>query len=140
MNKALEALNKIAYCYGYDENIKIISEYIERLQTSYLENILNEESKEYIHEKLKTVEQLKKDHEELRQKYANLLQDYLNVCRDYMAIRDFKYTRLDAFIIIKKHKLLNYVLKNSKCAKMYHLELGEINKLKEALKDEPNSI
>ena len=34
-------------------------------------------------------------------------------------------------IIIKEHKLLNYVLKNPKCAKMYNLKQEEIDSLKE---------
>lgn len=36
--------------------------------------------------------------------------------------------------IIKKHKLLNYVLKNPKCAGMYHLSEIEIALLREAMK------
>ena len=38
-----------------------------------------------------------------------------------------------ALEIIKKHKLLNYVLKNQKCANMYHLSKEEIDSLKEIL-------
>lgn len=38
---------------------------------------------------------------------------------------------LEILEIIKKHKLLNYVLKNEKCANMYHLSKEEINLLKE---------
>ena len=33
---------------------------------------------------------------------------------------------LEALDIIKKHKLLNYVLKNKKCMNMYHLTEEEI--------------
>lgn len=33
--------------------------------------------------------------------------------------------------IIKEHKLLNYVLKNKKCANMYHLSKKECDLLKE---------
>lgn len=36
-----------------------------------------------------------------------------------------------AIEIIKKHKLLNYVLKNKKCASMYGLNDDEIKLLKE---------
>lgn len=42
--------------------------------------------------------------------------------------------RLSALEIIKEHKLLNYVLKNKKCANMYHLSKEECDLLKEALK------
>ena len=42
--------------------------------------------------------------------------------------------RLAALEIIKEHKLLNYVLKNKKCANMYHLSKEECDLLKEALK------
>lgn len=42
--------------------------------------------------------------------------------------------KLKALEIIKKHKLLNYVLKNPKCANMYHLTEEEIELLKEVLK------
>ena len=38
--------------------------------------------------------------------------------------------------IVKTHKLLNYVIKNEKCAKMYNLTEKEINKLKEWLENE----
>ena len=41
---------------------------------------------------------------------------------------------LEILEIIKKHKLLNYVLKNKKCANMYHLSKEECDLLKEALK------
>lgn len=38
---------------------------------------------------------------------------------------------LEILEIIKKHKLLIYVLKNEKCANMYHLSKEEINLLRE---------
>ena len=38
---------------------------------------------------------------------------------------------LEKLEIIKKHKLLNYVLKNEKCANMYHLSKEEIDLLRE---------
>lgn len=38
---------------------------------------------------------------------------------------------LEVLEIIRSHKLLNYVLKNPKCAAMYHLTQEEINKLEE---------
>lgn len=38
---------------------------------------------------------------------------------------------LEVLEIIKKHKLLNYVLKNEKCANMYHLSKEEIDLLRE---------
>lgn len=38
---------------------------------------------------------------------------------------------LEILEIIKKHKLLNYVLKNKKCANMYHLSKEEIDLLRE---------
>ena len=41
---------------------------------------------------------------------------------------------LESLNIIKKHKLLNYVLKNPKCAAMYHLSEEECNLLKGVLK------
>ena len=43
---------------------------------------------------------------------------------------------LEVLEIIKKHKLLNYVIKNPKCAKMYHLTEDEIEKLKKWLENE----
>ena len=39
--------------------------------------------------------------------------------------------KLTVLEIIKKHKLLNYVLKNEKCANMYHLSKEEIDLLRE---------
>ena len=41
--------------------------------------------------------------------------------------------KLKALEIIKEHKLLNYVLKNEKCANMYHLSKEEKDLLKEVL-------
>lgn len=41
--------------------------------------------------------------------------------------------KLKALEIIKEHKLLNYVLKNEKCANMYHLSKEKCDLLKEAL-------
>jgi hypothetical protein len=41
---------------------------------------------------------------------------------------------LKALEIIKRHKLLNYVLKNPKCARMYHLSDNDIIRLKEEMK------
>ena len=41
---------------------------------------------------------------------------------------------LEILEIIKKHKLLNYVLKNEKCANMYHLSKEEIDLLRELMK------
>ena len=41
--------------------------------------------------------------------------------------------KLTAIRIIKSHKLLNYVLKNPKCAEMYHLSDEEIKILKEVV-------
>ena len=38
---------------------------------------------------------------------------------------------LELLEIIKKHKLLNYVLKNEKCANMYHLSKEECDLLRE---------
>ena len=38
---------------------------------------------------------------------------------------------LEMLEIIKKHKLLNYVLKNEKCANMYHLSKEECDLLRE---------
>lgn len=38
---------------------------------------------------------------------------------------------LEILEIIEKHKLLNYVLKNEKCANMYHLSKEEIDLLRE---------
>lgn len=43
---------------------------------------------------------------------------------------------LEVLKIIKDHKLLNYVLKNEKCANMYHLTKEEIDVLKEWLENE----
>ena len=43
---------------------------------------------------------------------------------------------LEVLEIVKTHKLLNYVIKNEKCAKMYNLTEKEINKIKEWLENE----
>ena len=43
---------------------------------------------------------------------------------------------IQAFKIIKKHKLLNYVIKNKKCASMYKLTDEEIEILRKGAKGE----
>ena len=43
---------------------------------------------------------------------------------------------LEVLEIVKTHKLLNYVIKNEKCAKMYNLTEKEINKIKEWYENE----
>lgn len=41
--------------------------------------------------------------------------------------------KLKALDIIVKHKLMNYIIKNKKCANMYHLTNEEIDLLKDVL-------
>ena len=43
--------------------------------------------------------------------------------------------QLKALKIIKEHKLLNYVLKNKKCAEMYHLQEDDLKFLEEAFEN-----
>ena len=43
---------------------------------------------------------------------------------------------LEVLEIVKTHKLLNYVIKNEKCAKMYNLTEKEINKIKEWIEND----
>lgn len=45
---------------------------------------------------------------------------------------------LEALEIIKNHKLLNYVLKNPKCASMYHLDKSEIEFLEGVIYEKKN--
>ena len=53
------------------------------------------------------------------------------VCSDSKEEYDLIKKDLEILEIIKKHKLLNYVLKNEKCANMYHLSKEEIDLLRE---------
>lgn len=62
-------------------------------------------------------------------------------CNEYDTARNryqYEYSLiekdLEVLEIIKKHKLLNYVTKNKKCADMYHLNDSEIELLKEWIK------
>ena len=54
------------------------------------------------------------------------------------ALEDFRNIEkeLKAIEIIRDHKLLNYILKNEKCANMYHLSKEEIDLLKEVFKND----
>ena len=52
-----------------------------------------------------------------------------------LALKD-RNEQLKALEIIKEHKLLNYVIKNPKCAAMYHLTNEEIKILEEVSKSE----
>lgn len=51
-------------------------------------------------------------------------------CRDEVEIIE---KALKSLKIIEEHKLLNYVLKNKKCASMYHLTDEEFDLLKEMM-------
>ena len=65
----------------------------------------------------------------------------MNSKRALQDIRDYRIEIVKKLDIIeqdleileknKKHKLLNYVLKNEKCANMYHLSKEEIDLLRE---------
>ena len=63
-------------------------------------------------------------------------------CNNNVSYKDFIKARekiekdLEVLEIVKTHKLLNYVIKNEKCAKMYNLTEKEINKIKEWLENE----
>lgn len=54
----------------------------------------------------------------------------------YLELQSWIYKRIKAIEIIKQHKLLNYVLKNDKCVKMYCLSTNDIELLKEIMKGE----
>lgn len=57
-----------------------------------------------------------------------------DILEDFIIKKSTSYIRrLEAFRIIKEHKLLNYIFKNEKCANMYHLSKEEIKVLKEVL-------
>lgn len=60
----------------------------------------------------------------------------LSAGQDYEEETDTIEKSLKALEIIKNHKLLNYILKNEKCASMYHLSKEEINLLKEVIKND----
>ena len=65
-----------------------------------------------------------------RYPYFSALYDKDMWMDDYNKIKK----ELLAFEKIKRHKLLNYVLKNPKCAKMYGLSQDDILILQEAIK------
>lgn len=67
-------------------------------------------------------------------------QAYLNVDTNDCSEQDCELLqqaciKANVLDIIKKHKLLNYVLKNKKCAAMYHLSDNEIDIIKEWLEN-----
>lgn len=62
--------------------------------------------------------------------YAKLA-DLEDIEEKYKISLDDLDKKLTVLEIIKKHKLLNYVLKNEKCANMYHLSKEEIDLLRE---------
>lgn len=64
-------------------------------------------------------------------KSKTALQDIRDYRIDIVKKLDIIEKDLELLEIIKKHKLLNYVLKNEKCANMYHLSKEEINLLRE---------
>lgn len=64
----------------------------------------------------------------------NYLKHRFEIARTNQNELDTIEKELKAFAIICDHKLLNYVLKNEKCANMYHLQKEEIELLKEVVK------
>lgn len=108
MNKALEALEKLRDNYESGTHL---------FDYKYLD-IIEEELKE--HKELKKI---------VKQQIKTIGY-YENLALKNKIENDKKLKVLE---IIKDHKLLNYVLKNKKCANMYHLTEREINLLKEAM-------
>lgn len=84
MSKGLKALENLWYGQKTTENYEIIEKELkdfERLKTSYLENLLNEQSKEYIYKKLKALEIIKNKCEiELGEENGSY---YLHIDYDY---------------------------------------------------------
>lgn len=68
-------------------------------------------------------------------KELKIVSDKCNEIFKKYGIEDFNELekKLKAFDIIMAHKLLNYVIKNPKCAAMYGLSEEEIRKLKEGV-------
>lgn len=46
---------------------------------------------------------------------------------------EYEHIFVSAMRVITKHKLLNYVLKNYRCAERYHLNENELSILQEAV-------
>lgn len=119
MNRILESVKEIReYLHG-----DVFASVEERL------NIIEEEVKEY--------QNIAK-----RYKWQNITSGIFDVKTDTKfqdlfssAILDIQkdYRKARAFDIVKYRKLLNYVLKNEKCANMYHLSKEEKDFLKEML-------
>ena len=91
--------------------------------TDYMFNGSYEEDAEIIETALKKYNQLQIDYEEM-----NRINDELNLSNHQLRDENIKLRK--ALKIIKEHKLLNYVIKNQKCAAMYHLSEEEIEYLK----------
>ena len=64
---------------------------------------------------------------------TRLRNDECIVLEQYDECYDTIEKELKALEIIKKHKLLNYIFKNKKCANMYHLLEEETELLKEVM-------
>lgn len=75
---------------------------------------------------LETLERIKR---EATTPYFSALYDIDMWKKDFQTIE----ITLKALEIIKEHKLLNYVLKNKKCASMYHLSEEDCDLLKKVM-------
>ena len=64
----------------------------------------------------------------------NEVKDYLSEEWNDINDLDIIENALKGLEIIRKHKLLNYVIKNRKCANMYHITDEEIKMLKGVIK------
>lgn len=71
--------------------------------------------------------------ENIREYHNETVYDIDNIYTENMFEKELDIIEkdLEKLEIIKKHKLLNYVLKNEKCANMYHLSKEEIDLLRE---------
>lgn len=74
-----------------------------------------------------------KDYEALKESRCVLFSGRMNGKTYDEVTRIRIINKLKVLEIIKEHKLMNYVIKNKKCADMYHLNNEEIELLKEAL-------
>ena len=133
MSKALKALERIVdtYCIdNMDKEISIIE--TELILLNALINKLNRkiETKEYKCEASNSYHIATLLTYELKEQWN---EKELSALKEFLLNLSGISKSLKVLEIIKEHKLLNYVLKNEKCANMYHLSKEDKDLLKEEL-------
>lgn len=126
MTKELEALEKLRQ-NNKDNSHLFDDELLGIIETALKEYELMKQTKIIVADKKISDEGLEK------LKNQRMFVGNLEQCEIKPLFDEENQKKLKALEIIKEHKLLNYVLKNEKCANMYHLSKEEKDLLRDIM-------